>query len=94
MTLVLAADDRASRACILLDDVSEFVTEQMLAVGFHAGSRRDEWRRRVHTAYVALFRPVLPGHGDPYPPDVPPPVNPGVWPDIPSSSIPGSPGRL
>ena len=66
-----------------------WVAEQMLTVGFHAGSRRDEWRRRVHTAYAALFRPVLPGHGDPYPPDVPPARNPGIWPDVPAAMIPG-----
>ena len=68
-----------------------WVVEQMLEEqdGFHSGSRRDEWRRRVHTAYVALFRPVVAGHGDPYPPDVPPARTPGRWPDVPASSIPG-----
>ena len=47
------------------------------------------WRGRVQQAYRALFMPPVPNHGDPYPPDVPPPRNPGIWPDIPSARVPG-----
>jgi hypothetical protein len=72
----------------LLDYVL-WISKQMGQIGFHAGSERAHWCRRVHQAYAALFVPMLPGHGDPYPPDVPPARNPGIWPDIPSSLIPG-----
>ena len=66
-----------------------WISQQMGQIGFHSGSERAHWCRRVHQAYAALFVPMVPGHGDPYPPDVPPARNPGIWPDIPSSLIPG-----
>ncbi|MGE0193702.1 MAG: hypothetical protein AB7T63_16885 [Planctomycetota bacterium] len=72
----------------LLDYVA-WIAKEMRQLGFHGGSRREEWRRRVHQAYAALFVPPVPGYGDPYPPDVPPPRTPGTWPDIPSASVPG-----
>lgn len=72
----------------LLDYVA-WIAKEMRQLGFHGGSRREEWRRRVHQAYAALFVPPVAGYGDPYPPDVPPPRNAGMWPDIPSASVPG-----
>ncbi len=66
-----------------------WIAREMRQLGFHSGSDRDAWCRKVHTAYAALFVPMVPGHGDPYPPDVPPARNPGIWPDIPSAVIPG-----
>ena len=72
----------------LLDYIA-WIAKEMRQLGFHGGSRREEWRRRVHQAYAALFVPPVPGYGDPYPPDVPPPRNPGMWPDIPSAAVPG-----
>ena len=66
-----------------------WINREMRQLGHHSGSDREEWCLRVHRAYAALFIPVYPGHGDPYPPDVPPARNPGIWPDVPSSAIPG-----
>ena len=70
-------------------DYLVWMTREMRQLGFHSGSERDEWCRRCQTAYSALFLPMLPGFGDPYPPDVPPARNPGIWPDIPAATIPG-----
>ena len=70
-------------------DYIVWIAKEMRQLGYHGGSRREEWRRRVHQAYVALFVPAVPGYGDPYPPDVPPARSPGLWPDIPCASIPG-----
>jgi hypothetical protein len=66
-----------------------WISVQMLAVGAHSGQEKDSWRDRVQRAYSAVFIPPVPGRGDPYPPDVPPAKNPGIWPDVPSSGIPG-----
>ena len=66
-----------------------WITEVTIESGFHGGAEQAAWRRRVGEAYAALFLPPLPGHGDPYPHDVPPPRNPGVWPDVPASRVPG-----
>ena len=70
-------------------DYLVWISREMRQLGHHSGSDREEWCRRVHRAYAALFIPMFPGRGDPYPPDVPPARNPGIWPDVPSSSIPG-----
>jgi hypothetical protein len=32
---------------------------------------------------------MIPGYGDPYPPDVPPAKNPGIWTDVPSAHMTG-----
>ena len=66
-----------------------WINREMRQLGYHSGSDRETWCRSVHRAYTALFVPMVSGHGDPYPPDVPPARNPGIWPDIPSASIPG-----
>jgi len=66
-----------------------WISREMRQLGYHSGSDRETWCRRVHQAYAALFVPMVPGHGDPYPPDVPPARNPGIWPDIPSAAIAG-----
>jgi hypothetical protein len=58
-------------------------------LGLHGGADAIQWRQRVQRAYVALFIPIVPGHGPPWPPDVPGPRNPGIWPDVPAASIPG-----
>ena len=70
-------------------DYIVWISREMRQLGHHSGSDREEWCRRVHKAYAALFIPMFPGRGDPYPPDVPPARNPGIWPDVPSSRIPG-----
>ncbi len=70
-------------------DYIAWIAREMRQMSFHGGSRREEWRRRVHQAYIAMFIPPIPGYGDPYPPDVPPAKHPGTWPDIPSASVPG-----
>jgi hypothetical protein len=70
-------------------DYIHWICREMRQIGFHAGTDRDEWCRRVQRAYTVLFIPIFPGHGDPYPPDVPPARNPGIWPDIPAASFPG-----
>ena len=66
-----------------------WVSEAMRQDTYRAGADLGVWRGRVQQAYQALFLPPVPNHGDPYPPDVPPPRNPGIWPDIPSAGVPG-----
>lgn len=58
-------------------------------LGFHGGPDLETWRGRVQRAYAALVDSMAPGHGDPLPPDVPPAVQPGTWPDVAAASIPG-----
>lgn len=58
-------------------------------LGFHGGPDLETWRGRVQRAYAALVDAMAPGHGDPLPPDVPPAVQPGTWPDVAAASIPG-----
>ena len=70
-------------------DYIVWITEAMEPVGFHAPPQLENWRRRVQTAYSALIDSFTPGHGDPLPPDVPPSVRPGQWPDVPAYSVPG-----
>jgi hypothetical protein len=70
-------------------DYLVWIAREMRNLGFHSGSDREEWCRRCQQAYVAFFVPMMRGFGDPYPPDVPPARNPGIWPDIPSAAIPG-----
>jgi hypothetical protein len=72
----------------LLDYVV-WVTEQVERVGAHAGLDLEPWRQRVQRAYAALVDSMVPGHGDPLPPDVPPSVQPGTWPDVAAAGIPG-----
>ncbi len=66
-----------------------WICREMRQLGYHAGPEREEWGRRVQRAYSSMFLPMLPGFGDPYPPDVPPAKNPGIWPDVPAAGIPG-----
>ena len=70
-------------------DYIVWIAEAMEPVGFHSPPELDAWRRRVQTAYSALIDSFTPGHGDPLPPDVPPSVRPGFWPDVPAHSVPG-----
>ncbi|MDA1193651.1 MAG: hypothetical protein O2894_00545 [Planctomycetota bacterium] len=70
-------------------DYLVWICREMRQLGFHSGSEREEWCRRCQAAYNAFCMPMLPGYGDPYPPDVPPARNPGIWPDIPAATIPG-----
>lgn len=69
-------------------DYIVWVCEAMEPVGFHPPPDLEVWRRRVQTAFSALIDSMTPGHGDPLPPDVPPSLRPGEWPDIPAHSIP------
>jgi len=66
-----------------------WITGVLRRVGYYAGDEIPPWRARVQAAYQALFLPPVPNHGDPYPPDVPPPTHPGIWPDVPSAEVPG-----
>lgn len=78
----------ASTVRSLLDYIV-WVSEVMEKVGAHGGLDLDPWRQRVHKAYLALVDSMVPGHGDPLPPDVPPSVAPGTWPDIAAATVPG-----
>jgi hypothetical protein len=66
-----------------------WVAEQAEALGLHSPPDLEPWRARVQRAYDALVDPMFPGHGDPLPPDVPPSVRPGTWPDVPAAGIQG-----
>lgn len=66
-----------------------WVCGEMRQLGFHSGAERDHWCSRVERAYRALFVPMVPNFGDPYPPDVPPARNPGIWPDVPAAGLAG-----
>ncbi len=70
-------------------DYIVWIAEAMEPISFHPPPELDVWRRRVQTAYSALIDSFTPGHGDPLPPDVPPSVRPGFWPDVPAYSVPG-----
>lgn len=70
-------------------DYLVWISEAMEPIGFHPPPELDAWRRRVQLAFGALVDSFTLGHGDPLPPDVPPAVRPGEWPDIPAHSIPG-----
>lgn len=70
-------------------DYIVWIAEAMEPVGFHATEEVDRWRPRVDRAYLALIDSMVPGHGDPLPPDVPPSIRPGTWPDVPAATIPG-----
>ncbi|MHC5009498.1 MAG: hypothetical protein ACYTG6_00945 [Planctomycetota bacterium] len=85
----IASSHRPEESVRRILDYICWITQRMQQVGFHGGTERNVWRERVHRAYAALFLPSVPGYGDPYPPDVPPPRNPGIWPDIPASRITG-----
>src|SRR5436190_16998925 len=71
-----------------LDSIA-WIVEAMEPIGFHGGAELEAWRARTHRAYLALVDSMAPGHGDPLPPDVPPSVRPGVWPDVAAGGIPG-----
>jgi hypothetical protein len=66
-----------------------WVSDAMAGTGLYAGAEVESWRQRVQLAYRAVFVPPVPGHGDPYPPDVPASRSPGLWPDVPSAGVPG-----
>ena len=70
-------------------DYLVWIAEAIEPVGFHATEEVERWRPRIDRAYLALIDAMVPGHGDPLPPDVPPSVRPGTWPDVPSATIPG-----
>jgi len=70
-------------------DYVVWIAEAMEPVGFHATEEVERWRPRVDRAYLALIDSMVPGHGDPLPPDVPPSIRPGTWPDVPAATIPG-----
>ena len=70
-------------------DYIAWIVETAETIGFHPPSECETWRQRVHRAYGALVDPMVQEHGDPLPPDVPPAVQPGTWPDVPSATLPG-----
>jgi hypothetical protein len=70
-------------------DYLAWIGEAAEAVGLHAGDQLLRWREAVQRAYDAFFDPMVGEHGDPLPPDVPPAVHPGAWPDVPAARIQG-----
>jgi hypothetical protein len=70
-------------------DYVAWISEAAEAVGFHTGESLTRWREAVQRAYDAFFDPMVQEHGDPLPPDVPPALQPGTWPDVPAARIQG-----
>src|SRR5262245_3803508 len=70
-------------------DYIAWVCEAVEPVGFHGPDEIEAWRGRVHRAYIALIDSMVLGHGDSLPPDIPPAVRPGTWPDVAAATIPG-----
>jgi hypothetical protein len=70
-------------------DYLVWIAQDLQLLGAYAGSQAEHWRRQVGTAYRALVNPMIAGYGDPYPPDVPPPRSPGLWPDVAAHEMPG-----
>jgi hypothetical protein len=70
-------------------DYLAWMSETAEAVGFHPPEATNKWREAVQRAYDALVDPMVHEHGDPLPPDVPPAVRPGTWPDVPAARIQG-----
>lgn len=70
-------------------DYLAWVCEACEALGFHGGPELEAWRGRVQRAYAAMVDAMAPGHGDPFPPDVPPAIQPGTWPDVASAGVSG-----
>jgi hypothetical protein len=70
-------------------DYLVWIAQDLQLLGAHSGAGAEHWRKQVGIAYRALVNPMIAGYGDPYPPDVPPPRSPGLWPDIAAHEIPG-----
>jgi hypothetical protein len=85
----MASSSRPGETVRQMLDYVCWIAQGIQTLGAHGGSELDAWRRRVGAAYRALVNPMIPGYGDPYPPDVPPAVSPGTWPDVAASDIPG-----
>ena len=83
-----AVKSQGTKVRDLLDYLA-WVSEQAEQIGMHSPPDLEPWRGRVQRAYSALVDPMFQGHGDPLPPDVPPSVRPGTWPDVPAAGIQG-----
>jgi hypothetical protein len=70
-------------------DYLVWMAEAMESTASHDGPQLEAWRGRVQRAYTALVDSMTPGHGDSFPPDVPPTKRPGTWPDVAAAGIPG-----
>jgi hypothetical protein len=70
-------------------DYVAWICEAAEAIGLHPPAEVESWRQRLHRAYGALVDPMVTEHGDPLPPDVPPALRPGTWPDVPAATLPG-----
>jgi hypothetical protein len=70
-------------------DYLAWIGETAEAVGFHSGETLGRWREAAQRAYDALVDPMVSEHGDPLPPDVPPAMQPGTWPDVPAARVQG-----
>jgi hypothetical protein len=70
-------------------DYLAWIADAVEPLGFHVATEVASWRGRIHRAYAALVDSMSPGHGDSLPPDVPPAVQPGTWPDVAAGTIPG-----
>ncbi len=70
-------------------DYLAWIGEAAEAARLHDGPELEAWRHRVNKAFVSLVDSMVSEHGDPLPPDVPPSVQPGLWPDVPAVAIQG-----
>src|SRR5262245_33709534 len=70
-------------------DYLAWMAETAEAVGFHTPDETTRWREATQRTYDALVDPMVHEHGDPLPPDVPPAMRPGTWPDVPAARIQG-----
>lgn len=70
-------------------DYLVWIAQDLMLLGAYSGSDVAPWRRQVGVAYRALVNPMMPGYGDPYPPDVPAARSPGLWPDVAAHDMPG-----
>lgn len=70
-------------------DYIVWIAQDLMLLGAYSGADVGPWRRQVGIAYRSLVNPMMPGYGDPYPPDVPPPRSPGLWPDVAAHDLPG-----
>jgi hypothetical protein len=85
----MASQSRPGETVRQMLDYLVWVSQDLQQLGAVPPPELETARRRVGAAFTALVNPMLPGYGDPYPPDVPPARSPGTWPDVAAAEIPG-----
>ncbi len=85
----MPATSRAGETVRQMLDYLCWIARELQTLGAHGGGDLGPWRRNVGAAYEALVNPMVAGYGDPYPPDVPPARNPGIWPDVAAADLAG-----